>query len=179
MQKVIVNFSGKVWINYLEKKKINCDHVQLKINGVIQNDNTEVATHFNDYFLDSVRDLADMIPKSICVYNFNCDESFFKLSHVDEGTVLKVISHLNNSKSKDIFAIDSVFLKEDKEILTPVLTKVINQSINESIFPIALKTAIVKPIHKSEDKLQVSNYRPISILPTISKVFKKKWLQRR
>lgn len=66
-----------------------------------------------------------------------------------------------------------MFLKEHKEILTPVLTKVINQSINESIFPTALKTAIVKPIHKSGDKLQVSNYRPMSILPTISKVFEK------
>lgn len=61
----------------LGKEKINCDHVQLKINGIIQNDNIEVATHFNDYFLDSVRDLANMFPKSICVHNFNCDKSFF------------------------------------------------------------------------------------------------------
>lgn len=53
-----------------------------------------------------------------------------------------------------------------------MLIKVITQFVNESIFPTALKTAVVKPIHKSGDKLQVSNYQPISIHPTISKVFK-------
>lgn len=68
---------------------------------------------------------------------------------------------------------DTAFLKEHKESLIPALTKVINQSINESTFPTVLKTAIVKPVFKSGDKLQVSNYRPISILPTISKVLEK------
>lgn len=63
MQKSIVHFFGKAWINYLENKKTNCEHLQVKINGITQNDNTEVATHFNDYFFNCVRDLADTFPK--------------------------------------------------------------------------------------------------------------------
>uniref|UniRef100_A0A3Q3LKN7 Reverse transcriptase domain-containing protein n=1 Tax=Labrus bergylta TaxID=56723 RepID=A0A3Q3LKN7_9LABR len=49
----------------------------------------------------------------------------------------------------------------------------INRSLDESVFPSTLKTAIVTPVHKSGDRQEVSNYRPISILPAISKVIEK------
>ncbi len=48
---------------------------------------------------------------------------------------------------------------------------IFNQSIKEGKFPNQLKVAYVIPIHKAESKLIPSNYRPISILPVISKIF--------
>uniref|UniRef100_A0A3Q3EA14 Reverse transcriptase domain-containing protein n=1 Tax=Labrus bergylta TaxID=56723 RepID=A0A3Q3EA14_9LABR len=53
------------------------------------------------------------------------------------------------------------------------VTQMINRSLDESVFPSTLKTAIVTPVHKSGDRQEVSNYRPISILPAISKVIEK------
>lgn len=89
----------------LGRGKSNCDLVHLKINGVIQNDNTEMAIHLNNYFLDSVLSLANAFPKLNCVPNSESDKSSLGLYNVDEGTVLKLISHLNNSMSKDILTL--------------------------------------------------------------------------
>ena len=49
----------------------------------------------------------------------------------------------------------------------------INLSIKTSIFPDKLKEARITPIHKKGDKSEPCNYRPISILPTLSKIFEK------
>jgi len=53
------------------------------------------------------------------------------------------------------------------------LAMIINKSFNEDIFLSVLKYAIVTPVHKSGDTQVVSNYRPISILPAVSKVIEK------
>ena len=53
------------------------------------------------------------------------------------------------------------------------LTLIINQSLETEIFPTAFKTSKVTPIYKKGDKANPSNYRPISILTTISKIFER------
>jgi hypothetical protein len=49
----------------------------------------------------------------------------------------------------------------------------INLSINTGVFPDSLKVAQVTPIHKKNDPLNKSNYRPVSVLPIFSKVYEK------
>ena len=58
------------------------------------------------------------------------------------------------------------------EILKP-LTLIINQSLETRIFPDAFKTSKVTHLYKKGDKTDLNNYRPIFILPTISKVFER------
>ena len=53
------------------------------------------------------------------------------------------------------------------------LTKCINKSIETGYFPDSLKLANVAPVFKKEDPLDKSNYRPLSILPLLSKVYEK------
>ena len=63
-----------------------------------------------------------------------------------------------------------------KSIITEIadpLCFIINLSFASGRFPDLLKIAKIVPIHKSEDKLQVTNYRPISILPFFSKIFER------
>ena len=57
-------------------------------------------------------------------------------------------------------------------IVTPI-TFIINKCISEGIFPDSFKTASVIPLHKNGSKLDPNNYRPISILPTLSKIFER------
>jgi len=64
-------------------------------------------------------------------------------------------------------------LKNIKMELSESLSLMINQSLTTGIFPEKLKIARVVPFHKCKNKSEISNYRPISILPSVSKVFER------
>ena len=64
-------------------------------------------------------------------------------------------------------------IKLAKNCLSPVIADLINKSINSGSFPSQMKNAKVYPIYKGGQKSDPSNYRPISILPTISKIFER------
>ncbi len=69
-------------------------------------------------------------------------------------------------------------LKTIKEILAEPLTIIINQMLNRGIFPDLLKIAKVTPIYMKDDETSFTNYRPISLLPAISKIFEKLYLSK-
>ena len=79
------------------------------------------------------------------------------------------------SKAKDAYGLDTHFLKLHKDMLVCPITHLINLSIKMAVVPSGWKVAIVSPIFKSGDKTNISNYRPISILPVVSKVAEK-WI---
>ena len=60
-----------------------------------------------------------------------------------------------------------------KDEIGKPLTIIINQSLRTGIFPDALKIAKVKPMYKKGDNFCLNSYRPISLLPTISKIFER------
>ena len=68
---------------------------------------------------------------------------------------------------------DTTFLKTYKDALAGPIVHLINLSIRQCIFPNIWKTAVVTPIFKAGDQTNVANYRPISILPVVSKVAEK------
>ena len=155
------------------KAPSNSAPLELKLNGNIHTDRLAVANGFNDYFLNSVIELGGKFSEvQLPVFTTNeANAMYFK--NVDEAKVNKILSLLSNSKAKDIWGVDTVCLKKHKNVLTSSITKIINLSLNENVFPSTLKTAIVTPVYKSGDRQEVSNYRPISILPAISKVVEK------
>jgi hypothetical protein len=57
--------------------------------------------------------------------------------------------------------------------MVEIITKLFNMSISQGKFPDALKNAKVIPIHKDDSRSEMSNYRPISLLPTLSKIIEK------
>ncbi len=63
--------------------------------------------------------------------------------------------------------------KELSESLVNPITKIINLSVSQGMFPCAWKSSVIVPIFKSGDPHSASNYRPISILPIVSKVAEK------
>ena len=84
------------------------------------------------------------------------------------------IYNLNTSKPTTFNNIPAKILVENSEISSPLLCKIYNESIQDSNFPALLKKADITPVHKKDDRTVKENYRPVSILPCISKIFERK-----
>ena len=65
------------------------------------------------------------------------------------------------------------FLKQCRNFVVPWISQLANLCFNTGIFPSALKRSVITPVHKGGDRNVVSNYRPISVLPCISKILEK------
>ena len=97
----------------------------------------------------------------------------FSFDEIREQDVVNVIDKLPSKTSSRVDGISTNLQKDIKYVLSKPLTLIINQCLETGIFPSKLKIAKVIPILKKGDELIFDNYRPISILPSISKVFER------
>ena len=140
-------------------------------------DRQEIADRFNNFFTNIGPKLSNAIPssgnqsyKNYLSKNIN---SVFEFHTIDSQSITDVIKDMTPKSSCGIDEISSKLLKKISHIISPVLTITINQSITTGIFPDKLKIAKVLPLHKKGANNIFDNYRPISLLPVISKVFEK------
>ena len=80
---------------------------------------------------------------------------------------------MSSKNSSGYDNISPKLIKSIAPLIVPSLTLIINQSLTTGVFPDKLKIAKVIPIYKKLDKTQIQNYRPISLLPSFSKIFEK------
>ena len=97
----------------------------------------------------------------------------FKIPLTNAAFVNTFLSNLNISKSTGLDNIGPKILKLSANTIAPSLVYIINKIITSGTFPSVWKEAKVKPLFKSGDKDDINNYRPISILPTVSKLIEK------
>ena len=141
-------------------------------------DHKEIADQFNIFFanigakLSSGNDRHNE-DKSFSDYLNNPTENRFNFSVINVSEVLMIINKLKNKNSSGVDEISNKLLKSIGTELSKPLTIIINQCLLTGIFPDLLKIAKVKPLFKRGDVCQLNNYRPISLLPTISKVFER------
>ena len=86
-------------------------------------------------------------------------------------SVFKILNTLNINKATGPDQIGNIILKESSRVLAEPLSKLFNICIRSGIFPSAWKRAHVIPLHKSGDLTLCNNYRPISLLSSVSTVF--------
>ena len=98
----------------------------------------------------------------------------FSFKHTNKDQVEKVIKGLSTGKSQCQSDIPVKIVKKFPSIFAEFISKSINESIDNKIFPNVLKLASITPVYKKKgSKTDKGNYRPISILPVLSKVFER------
>ena len=97
----------------------------------------------------------------------------FELLYITENITKKLLCCLDVSKAPGIDEIPSRFLKDGAEILAKPISDIINLSIKLSTFPDKCKIAKLIPLFKKGSKTDPKNYRPISLLPLLSKLIEK------
>ena len=87
--------------------------------------------------------------------------------------VITVLSNLNNNKAHGLDGIPARLFTETSSQIAPSLCALFNKSLHCGVHPDDWKLANVVPVHKRDEKSYVENYRPISLLPLISKVLER------
>ena len=140
-------------------------------------DKLVIANKFNIFFTNVGPDLARKINCPVgCTftkYLTKRHNHFFKFKNIHENDIEKIIDNLQPKNSSGHDGISTKLLKQMKNSLIKPITLVVNQSLKTGIFPDSLKIAKVIPLFKVDDDTLFNNYRPISILPAISKIFEK------
>ena len=150
-----------------------------KFDGCVITDKINIANQFNAYFSSIGTKLASQIPadkgKSFKDYLHSpVNNVNFKFKLIDIKNTVNIIDGLKTKSSCGHDGLSVKILKQIKYELSSSITLIINQSLNTGIFPERLKIAKVIPIYKKDDNAKMfENYRPISILPAISKILEK------
>lgn len=103
----------------------------------------------------------------------NTQLNSFMLLETDEIEVNKVVASLKSTSSSGWDGISSYLLKKCIGVLVTPITYLCNLCFSSGVFPKPLKESVVIPIFKSGDRDSITNYRPISLLPTLAKVLEK------
>ena len=168
-------------IVYSKKSKTTNSPSSIIIKGNTVTKPQDIAEHFNEFFTSIGKNLQENIPptkKRYSNYLKNPNPDSFFISATTPEEVSDVIMTLKSNKSTGPNSIPTNILKEIKEMVSIPLSHLINKSFTSGIFPKIFKLAKIVPIFKSETRLAINNYRPISLLSNISKIIEKLMHQR-
>ena len=151
---------------------------ELTVGGIKITKPNEIADTLGNYFASVGENYAHKIPKPKWDVN-----DYVKLIHenvnslyfcpTDYMEVDKIIAKLPNKASSGYDKINNKLLKLLKDEISKPLSDLLNKSLVQGIFPLNMKLSEVVPLHKGNKRNVPENYRPISLLVTISKVLEK------
>ena len=158
--------------------KSNNFPLEFIVNDQSITDTKDIANHFNNFFSNIGANLSSSIKlhdsnAAFTDYLNNPTDHRFTFSQINEREVLSIINKLKNKFHREKMEYPINLHKSIKSEISEAIAIIINQSILTGIFPDQLKLAKVKPLYKTGDKSCLNNYRPISLLPTISKIFER------
>ena len=158
------------------------EEVSEKFNSFFKNAVTSLEIQENKFLLSDTSGINDPIEIALKKYKVHpsilkiketVSESTFSLKVISSSDVEHELKSLNSKKANTFKNIPPKLLKENSDICNDTILRVINNGIRTSQFPNDLKLADVTPIFKKVDSSDVKNYRPISVLPVMSKVFER------
>ena len=149
----------------------------LKVNNKHLKDPAQIANAMNDFFINIGSELASKFQNNnenefLKFMGEKSDQSMY-MHKTNPDEVRKIIEKLKDKKSCGYDELSARFLKLCSPYISEPLANILNASIVNGIYPDPLKIASVTPVYKKGVKNDPSNYRPISVLSTVNKVFEK------
>lgn len=134
----------------------------------------DTVAELNKHFIQSGQYTlpAPPLDSTLSLPNPNVSNSFL-LFHTTPEEIANIINDLKPNTAAGFDDIQVAPLKYVSDLISYVLSNIGNKMIDTGIFPDELKIARVTPIHKGGNDYTANNYRPISVLPVLSKVFEK------
>ncbi len=179
------NNPSKLW-KYM--KKMTSDVQQnvpnvLKVGEDTITDTGKIANALNTYFSDisdiylpsmkSSLDPSYSAKLSDFVTNRVCKSLNFTIPPIRSDFILKQLKSMDNSKATGLDDINIRVLKLAAPAIVSSLEKICNLSLSTGCFPAKWKEARITPLYKGGSKEQCNNYRPISVLPVLSKILER------
>ena len=185
----------KVWKTikpYFSNKGLNSKKLLLKEKGNLVSAEKELATIMNNFYINIAKDLElkkdskgklNNLEDILKAYESRLSiekikkaiktTEKFSFHNVKDDEVQKIIMNLDGSKATPVGDIPTDMLKQAIDIHLLIKTQIIIMSIDNNCYPEDLKLAEVSPVFKKKDDLNKENYRPISVLSHVSKVFER------
>ena len=172
---------GKIWKNVrgILGWQSSGSPSKLFYKGVLRTKAQDIADAQNEFFVQKVDKIrAEMPPplsdplsklKSLMMGR-KCS---FSMSMVEPDKVDSIIANLNNTTACGFDQIDTFIIKLIRPEVVPAITHILNLSITQKKFPSTWKKSKIIPLHKKDDPLDPKNYRPVAIVPIISKILER------
>ena len=134
--------------------------------------NQSKANDFNIYFANVGKEIQEKLKLTTNLNNFDGLAGFqFQPENIE--TIKKYIDSLKINTSTGYDDISAKILKDSSETLAPLICQILNLSFEMKQFPDCMKRATITALHKKKDTNIISNYRPLSILPSLSKILER------
>ena len=150
----------------------------IRIDGTLSSDKSLIAGSFNKFFTSAVTRLLESA-RSSCVSVANTIQLStrlypdFKFEEVSEAFVKCLLRNLKRTKAVGLDDIPGRLLVDSAEVVAKPICAIINLSLKSGVVPTEWKAARVIPLFKKGKREDMDNYRPISILPAVSKVLER------
>jgi hypothetical protein len=153
------------------------NNISLMIENQLVNDPTQVANEFNNYYSSIAKKIQENIHtqgQDFNKYMKTISSKTFFISPTDKNEILDMINSFDMKKASGPNSIPPKILLLIKTQLADPLAAIFNLSIEKGIYLDKLKISRIVTIYKNKgDKLHCQNYRPISLLSNVNKIFEK------
>ena len=148
----------------------------LIVDGNVVTKPERIADYMNKYFCNIGEELGKDIPyilNSFLSNQIHAPDRSFILTPINAEHIIKAISKFQSSYGFGLDNISSFFLKKGMPVFANSLSQMFNLCLSLGKFPEFWKMARVTPTYKDGSRNEIPNYRPISVLPFVSRLFEK------
>ena len=175
------NLPRRTWqtVNELTSRKSNtCSVKELTVDGVSITNPTDLSDTFNEHFSTIGPKLANEIPSAAnsnnrCLDYLNFTDQRFYFDQINCNEVFLLLNKLSQSKSTGLDKISARLIRECADLICIPICAIFNRSLITGVFPDEWKCAKVTPLFKQGSSNDMNNYRPISVISVVAKVFER------